>query len=358
MSQIDAFLDAVRVAFAHAGDIVPWPVHVAQVGPFYDDLEGADLAHRYATLRAAGATEADLAALYPSASSAKSLMLDLVPGMKAAGVPREVRVDFVSSVLRGLTARETGDVLCRDGGHRLLTADQAAELVAGAGWRPTGTGATDPAAGAFRLSGAAQALVWSMHFYGWTDIAFVMHGPYPVTGPDGAPQVLIVRDFFDISPGELWPDLPEPPCRTISVLSTHDQSDTFRIDIFNHLLHDRPLRSSTRAVRVLVDGADVAGTETPDRLRTDLVRLVRRQKSTIDAMTEREVVTKFVESRYYAFRHWRARTGDPWRPPSEVYARIAERAMPPAPPGGEAAWEFLRTVFDPRCELPDDPGGP
>ncbi|MEV4211221.1 hypothetical protein [Micromonospora sp. NPDC049662] len=352
MAEIDAFLDAVGVAFAHAGEIVPWPMHVAQVGPFYEDLEASDLVRLYTDLRSAGVTDADLAGLYPSASSAKSLMLDLVPGMKAAKVSRDVRVEVATSLLRGLAERETGDVFCRDGGHRLLTPDAAQALAEGDGWTPV-NGSVESAQAAFRLSGAAQALVWSMHFYGWTDIAFVIHGPYPVTGPDGTPQVLVVRDFFDISPGELWPELPEPPCRTIRCLSAHDASDTFRIDIFNHLLHDRPLLESTRAVRVMIDDADVAGSGSVSALRTDLVRLVRRQKAVIDGMTEQEVMAKFIESRYYAFRHWRVRAGDSWRPPAEVYTRIAERPLPPAPPAGEAAWGLLRDIFDPRCELPD-----
>jgi len=55
---------------------------------------------------------------------------------------------------------------------------------------------------AFALSGAAQSLVWSMHFYGWTDISFVI--PRPPTGSPGragARRCWSCSDFFDIAPG-------------------------------------------------------------------------------------------------------------------------------------------------------------
>ncbi|TCR16034.1 hypothetical protein [Streptomyces sp. BK205] len=344
MSLIDDFLNAVGEAFENAGEIVPWPLHVAQLGPFYSDIEALDLIACYHEARAAGLSDSALARLYPSASSAKSLMLDLVPGMKAAGVPAADRVDFVTAVLTGLAEAETGDVLCRDGGHRLLRPEEAEDYRGAPGW----TTREDAAKDAFALSGAAQALVWSMHFYGWTDISFVIHGPYPVASD----QVLIVRDFFDLSPAPLWPHLPEPPCRSLRVLSLHDATDRFRIDIFNHLLHERPLLASTRAVRVVADGTDLAASGEPRALRDTLVALVRQQKKAIGALSEREVLAKFVESRYYAFRDWRTRTGIPWQPPADVRARLAELPIPPAPGAGEESWHVLKDVFDPRIDFP------
>ncbi|MEV0764767.1 hypothetical protein [Nocardia sp. NPDC050435] len=340
---IDEFLDAVGVAFINAGQIVPWPMHVAQIGPFFGDLEAADLVRRYLSARAGGVPAGELAKLYPSTSSAKSLMLDLVPGMKVAGIPATDRVAFVTGILAGAAELETGDVLCRDGGHRLLGAEEVQRLATGPGW----VSGPDPARSAFTLSGAAQALVWSVHFYGWTDISFVIHGPYQVGN-----QIMIVRDFFDLEPRELWPDLPGPACRELRVLSLHDATDTFRIDIFNHLLHERPLLESTRAVRIVVDGHDVAGDERPAVLRKELVHLVRQQKTAIGRLSEREVLTKFVESRYYAMRTWRTRDGDAWQPPPEVYDRIARLPIPPAPTDDDDEWEVLRTIFDPRVDLP------
>lgn len=344
---VDAFLDAVRIAFENVGTIVPWPLHVARIAPYYADLEATDLVRRLRMLRAAGRTPAEIAALYPSASSAKSLLLDLVPGMKDAGLPAAEREDFVATMFAGLAGIEHGDVFCRDGTHRLLSPEDAVQLAETA----HRTEDRDLAAAAFGLSGAAQSLVWSMHFYGWTDISFVIHGPYRVTTADGTAATLVVRDFFDLQPAPLWPELPAPPCGTIRLATLHDDSDTFGIDIFNHLTHRNALLSSTKAVLLTVDDRELTSAEDALALRGALIALVRRQKQIVDALGERELATKFVESRYYAFRNWRAALGDDWRPPAEVYQRLRTLPLPPDPPSDDS-WAALRDVFDPRVDWP------
>lgn len=347
---VDGYLDAVGTAFETAGQIVPWPIHVARIAPYYSDVEATDLIGRLQAFRADGRGPADIAALYPSASSAKSLMLDLIPGMKDAGVPAADRLDFLTVVLTGLAEREHGDVFCRDGSHRLVSAAAAAALTAAARWVDTATPAgRDVASAAFGLSGAAQALVWSLHFYGWTDISFVIHGPYRVVGPDGSHATLVVRDFFDILPGELWPELPEPPCRAIRLCSLHDDTDTFSIDIFNHLLHRKALLASTTWVSLAVDGTEPGSAAEITSLRRALVAIVRQQKGVVDALEQRDVARKYVESRYYAFRRWRLETGDSWWPTDEVYRRLQDLPLP-AGPLTDAPWQRLREIFDPRLD--------
>jgi hypothetical protein len=352
---VDAFLDAVGVALGNAGQIVPWPMHVARIAPYYSDIEADDLMRRLRALRRSGADPSAIAALYPSASSAKSLMLDLIPGMKDAGLPAADRLDFVSTVFAGLAEREHGDVFCRDGSHRLLSCAQAAELAGTLPWASTGrAGGAELARAAFTASGAAQSLVWSIHFYGWTDISFVIHGPYQVTAPDGTPAAMVVRDFFDLATGELWPELPAAPCGAIQLFTLHDGSDTFTIDIFNHLLHGRALLASTRWVSLLVDGAPCEQGGAITGLRRAIVAIVRQQKDLIDKLGERELAAKFVESRYYAFRHWRSAAGERWQPPADVYRRLRDLPVPPEPTA-DLPWPALREIFDPRLDWAPQP---
>jgi hypothetical protein len=352
MSSIDDFLDALHVAFENAGTIVPWPLHVAQVAPYYSDLEAIDLMERFRTLRAGGTTDLELARLYPSASSATSLMLDLVPGMKVAGIGAADRAEFVQATLRGLAALEAGDVFARDGGHRLLSGEQAQQLAEETDWQPAaGEGGRDFAAACFGLSGAAQSLVWSAHFYGWTDISFVIHGPYRVTARDGRARTLIVRDFFDLDFSGIWPLLPDPGLGKIRLLSLHDDSDEFRIDLFNHLLHARAQVESTQSVSLVIDGRTIMEADTIKGLRKRLIEVVRAQKANLDQMAVREIAAKFIESRYYAFRRWRLATGGDPLPPAQVYERLAEWPAFPAPQDGDESWEILRDLFDPRSSV-------
>jgi hypothetical protein len=255
-------------------------------------------------------------------------------------------------VFAGLAEIAHGDVFRRDGTHRVLDSAAAEELAAAALWTAADTPpGQDMANAAFALSGAVQSLVWSVHFYGWTDISFIIHGPYPVTGPDGKPATLVVREFFDVVPGELWPDIPQSLCLSIRLCTLHDDTDQFSIDIFNHLLHRRALLASTRWVSLIVDGSPLNEVTAVTSLYRALVGAVRQQKTAVDALDERAVATKFVESRYYAFRNWRRATGDDWRPPAEVYRRLRDLPLAPEPPG-DASWQVLREIFDPRLDWP------
>src|SRR6185503_14851655 len=98
---------------------------------------------------------------------------------------------------------------------------------------------------------AAQALIWSLYFYGWTDVAFEIHGPYRVTGADGGDRDLIVREFFDLRPLALWPEIEAMPVSSVTVLAEMDAAACSKIDVFNHLTHKGNLHEQTRAVAVI-----------------------------------------------------------------------------------------------------------
>jgi len=339
---INDYLTALGTAMSNAGQIVPWPLHLAQIGPYYDDIEARDIYDRLRAKDAAGAYDLDIGSLFLSASSGKSLLMDLIPGLKEAEIEMADRVWCVGRILDGLAAVETGDVLCRDGAHRLLS-DQEAEQVAHGCPHREQLSESYPRS-AFALSGAAQAVIWSQHFYGWTDIGFVIHGPYEI--PDAGEQ-LVIRDFIDLSATELWPQSASASIRRLRICSLHDRTDRYSVDIFNHLLHSRAQLDSCVAVSVECDGVSWTDPAALDALRRELTGIVRGQQAAIAAMSTQQVLAKFVESRYYALRLWRA-PGD-WHPVPEVYQRIKDRPIEPAPPEGD--WTLLRKLFDPRLEF-------
>lgn len=340
---IDDYLAAIATAMDRAGQIVPWPLHLAQIGPYYGDIEAADIYGRLRARVSAGASDRDIGSLFVTASSGKSLLMDLIPGLKDARIAAADRAWFVSKILTAIAAVETGDVFCCDGAHRLLT--EAEAEAAAAACQRRGRWAAGYPGSAFTLSGAAQALVWSQHFYGWTDIGFVIHGPYPMPGG----EQLIVRDFTDLRPVGLWPHSADVPVRRLIVTSVHDATDEYAVDVFNHLLHGRAQLDSCVALRAECDGTAVTDPAELDAIRAALVTQIRRQHEVLTAMSTTQLLAKFVESRYYALRLWRE-PGD-WRPGQEVRDRIERRPLEPPPPT-DGDWDFLSQLFDPRLDFP------
>lgn len=347
MNRIDAYLDALRAAFGAAGNIVPWPLHLGEVLPYCGDLEALELVARLEDLSASGWSDAEIGRLFVGASSPKSLLGDLVISMKVAEVPVDKRVWVVERWFDVMAAKESGDIFCRDGTHRVLSPGDAQALADSLPW-VTGTAFAQQA---FRLSGAAQAHVWALLFYGWTDIGFEIHGPYDVSF-DGRPSQLVVRDFFDLKPVLLWPELADFACSRMRVISVHPPDAGMAVDIFNHLTHPESLLTSTDAIFVDVD--DVPLSE-PGALRDVgklLLAQVRRQHEAIEAMTRPDLVTKFVAARYYAFRHWRLSFDVPWEPPQEVATRISTWDPIVIEPDDASTQNVthLLAAFDPRTE--------
>jgi hypothetical protein len=345
-SRIDAYLDAMDFALSGVGDFQPRPFHIVEVTPYFLDLEAVDMLARLRRLDEERVPDEQIGRLFPGANAIKTLLMDIVCGLKSAGVPRDDRVYFTERMFDAMAAVETGDIFCRDGGHRLLTAQQAQDLVNRAGWSTD----RDLVKAAFRASASGQAMVWALYFYAWTDMGWEIHGPYEVRGPDGSRALLVVRDYFDLAPSELWPEVAPWPLRTMRLVSLHDPDPEICIDVLNHVWYDASWPLASRAVELRVDDV-VLGDVAAVREATQGLAGTARKLQVQIAGTERvPLLHRFATSRYYALRAWRQRFGDDWRPPQEVYDRIVAE-----PFHGDLAEtgdpELLRLAFDPRSDV-------
>lgn len=350
MDKVDAYLDAVFNAFTAAGRIVPWPIHIATIFPYFCDLEAAELFERLRSVAPQG-REA-VARLHVNSSVAKALLMDLVPALKEVpGVSKADRCWLVETVLDSLEVIDHGDIFCRDGRYRKMTDAQVTALSGLARWSLQ---ANQPVVcrAAYRLSAAAQALIWSLFFYGWTDVAFEIHGPYRVNGQDGQPRDLVVREFFDLRPLPVWSELEnDATVESVMLLAEMKVTANSRVDIFNHLTHRGNLHEQTTAVAVFLNGAPVADAATLDSALQKIVQAMRKQHARVEALGRNELIYRFIETRYYAFRNWRTPFGVEWRPPAEVRQRLQTWKPITIPLEGGPSREELRRAYDPRDEF-------
>jgi hypothetical protein len=350
MSRIDAYLDAIYLAMRDAGDFQPSPFHIAEVAPYFLDIEALDLHARLRQL-ASELSDRELASLFPGANSMKTLLMDLVCGMKMVSLPASERVWFVERIFDAMAAAETGDIFCRDGTHRLLAAEEAQQLASAPGWQPVdNTGPRSLGRAAYRASACGQAMVWSLYFYAWTDMGWEIHGPYEVQSSDDKPRLLLVRDYFDLAPSLLWPEIGHWPMRSMRLMTLHDTAAEIRIDVLNHALQNGSWLESTRGIQLSVDGAPVEG-EGMAAVASRLLDAARDHQQIVSRMTRPELLKKFCASRYYAFRRWRTWFGDDWQPPADVERRIDQHPFGMGPEAETDDLDLLRQAFDPRTEV-------
>lgn len=345
-SRIDAYLDAMDFALGGVGDFQPRPFHIVEVTPYFLDLEAADMLRRLRRLDADRVDDREIAGLFPGANAVKTLLMDMVCGMKSAGIPAAERVWFTERMFDVMSAAEAGDIFCRDGSHRLLTQEQAQQLADGASWSDS----PELIKAAYRASASGQAMVWGLYFYAWTDMGWEIHGPYQVQDPAGEPAVMIVRNYFDLAPSLLWPEVGDWPMRTMRLVSLHSPVPEIRFDVLNHVWYDQSWPASSRAVELRVDGTPVAETAVARAAAQELAGAARALQVRIAGTERVPLLQRFAASRYYALRYWRTRLGDDWMPPAEVNARIELQPVRESlAETGDPA--LLRLAFDPRSDV-------
>ena len=360
MNRIDLFLKSLEQAFATAGEIAPWPVHVAVPSIYCGDAEASDLFSRLKKISKEDQPEKILSKLMVGPSVAKALLMDLIVGLKVTrpSINVEERVWFVENYFDGIEELQAGDIFCLDGTNQILTPSEAQNLFEKTPWVWLSSSKTlkDLAHSLYKASAATKSLIWSLYFYGWDDIGYEIHGPYEVTYKDGQKLQLIITDYFDVKPTLLWESMESFPYNSIKLMALYPKEAELSVDMFCHFVNKGNLLETTRGIYFEVDGIPIRTKKAAEGFTKVVLEKVAEQHNAIEAMSKEEVIKKYIESRYYAFRRWRLYFQEDWKPPKEVLDRIKKWGIIEIPEGEGPSWGDLKKAFDPRTDfVPGEP---
>lgn len=352
MSRIDIFLDSLEKAFERAGDKVPWPVHVATIAPYFADPEASDLYSKIKFLANQDTPISAVKKLFIGPSSTRSTLMDMIIGLKATepAISADERMWFVEYMFDVIQEMLTGDLFCRDGRHLILNSQEAQALYEKTPWNRVDP-QLDICRSIHRVSASLHALMWSLYFYGWSDVGFEFHGPYEITSVDGTELKLIVRDFFDTKPILLWESMETFPFNSLRILTLYERETDINIDIFNHIVSRTNLLDATVGIYIEANGIVLKTQEEVEDLRGQISQRVLEQHRLVRSMSREELVKKFIETRYYVFRKLRNHFQEDWRPPTDVLRRISDWGLIEIPQSGPPNWNLLRRAFDPRNDF-------
>lgn len=161
---------------------------------------------------------------------------------------------------------------------------------------------------------------------------------------------MVITDYFNLKPVRLWPDMASFPYQSIRLLAPYDDGADLSVDIFIRFMNKGNLLELTQWIYLEVDEIPVRTKENTDSLCEQILERVKRQHETIEAMSKKEVIEKYIESRYYAFRRWRQYFQEDWRPPKEVLDRIKECGIIEITAEKGSTWKELKKAFDPRTD--------
>lgn len=360
MNRINLFLRSLEKAFATAGEIAPWPVHVSIPSIYCGDFEASDLFSKLKKISKEDQPSKILSKLMVGPSVAKALLMDLICGLKVAkpSISVDERVWFVENYFDGVENLQAGDIFCLDDTNQILTLSGAQNLFEKTPWIWLESSRTlqDLARSLYKASAATKSLIWSLYFYGWDDIGYEIHGPYEVTDKSGKKLRLVITDYFDLKPTLLWNSMESFPYHSIKLRALYDKNVDLSVDMFCHFVNKGNLLNTTSGIYLEVNGIPIRTKEAADGFIKVVLDKVSKQHDAIEGMTKEQVIKKYIESRYYAFRRWRMYFHEDWRPPKEVLQRIKNWGIIEIPEGEGPDWGDLKKAFDPRTDfVPGEP---
>lgn len=359
MNRIDLYLEALGKAFGETGEIAPWPVHVSLPSIYAGDIEAVDLYSKAQKISREGEAAKILGKLHIGPSAAKALLMDVIPSLKAANppIPKDERVWFTELMFSSIETIQYGDIFCRDDKNLLLSPEEAQRVYEQTPWIQVKSDASRELAQTFyKVSASMKSLIWSLFFYGWDDIGYEIHGPYSVRAKSGEDYQLIITDYFDLKPTLLWPEVKSFAYDNARLYALYDSKVELGVDVFIHFINEGNLLKSTRGIYLEANNTPIRTQKLASSLTENVLGQVKEQHEKVDAMSELEIIRKYIEDRWYAFRRWRWYFGEDWKPPQKALDRVEEWGIIEIPLGEGPTWEELKKAFDPRTEyVPGEP---
>lgn len=148
----------------------------------------------------------------------------------------------------------------------------------------------------------------------WDCYSMEIHGPYKVK--DG---VIIVRDFFNLRPQELFDITKNFPFDKIKIVTLY-KNIKIKFDIYNHILTDSNLYEEMKAYSIYFNGKmnNSRILETIDNAKKLTLEISEKWNS----RTKKEKAKMYVDEAYYGLKEFRKFLGKDWVTPQIIIKRL------------------------------------
>ncbi|MBI2589476.1 hypothetical protein HYW32_00365 [Candidatus Berkelbacteria bacterium] len=355
MKRIESFLATIEKVFANMDTRTFWPLNGGQIGAYFEVAEALDIYKRLMALR----TRKDLAAiakLLPPPDILRNFIenngligLKVAHQLKLADIDSRARTDYLLFLFDLLAEKTQNDIFCHDGKNLLLTQGEIDHLLATMRWQVVEKTLEQKTLANLIIT--ASQFAYSLYYDIYMVGGFYLHGPYDVARRFGRNAILIIRDYHNLKPHLLWPEL-RLDLNSLRLFTIYRGLD-FKINFANHPDSTTSVADKLIAYYAELDSRRLKHDDIP-ALTDKLEQLATIQARTIMAWSDHKKVKKGAEIAYYLFRNFRIATGTDWSPPIDVKQTIdsfgdefIKRFHYFEAPPGLAHW---RKIFDPRID--------
>lgn len=321
--EIEKFMEAIEKSFEGMNLRTNWPLNGAQIDSYFDVDEGLDMYYRIQKLRKTK-TVKEIADMMPAPDIIRIfLQHNAIVGLKVANklgiakISPEERTDYVLFLFKILEEKIEEDIFCLKGKNLILNNQQSTEILDSINWNLIDN-IEDKRKLAF-LTVLANNLCYTLYFDTYMIGGFYIHGPYDANKKFGENTILLVREFHNLNPKELWQDL-NIPYKNLRIFAVYKDLD-LKINFVNHPVTRDSIGDKLIAFKIYLDNKEIK-LDKVDELIELFQKVSSAQTKKVNSWNDLDKVRKGAEITHYLFKDFREKTSGDWRPSKEIERTI------------------------------------
>ena len=298
-----------------------WPFSIIETNWYYTKFFPKEIYHTIKALEEKGIGIEKIAELYWGPSAITHWFYIVEPTLgdlnlnPFEGLTKEEGVEFIEKTIEILSHQRKEDIFCRDMKNILLSDDEVKQILEGKRFIEA---KDEP-----EIAKLLPDLIMTIWHYtiliqgGHRAYSQEFHGPYPL----GENKSLLIKDFFNLKPGEyinelIWDFSSEIPYDKIRILEVYDNTE-IQIDMFNHY----NVAGNFVKFCVIAEDSSFSSEKIKDLAKV-CDDVMSEGNRIIDKFSKPDWVKKIIDLRYLWLKPSKDILGEDWRPPERIYSLV------------------------------------
>jgi phosphohistidine swiveling domain-containing protein len=349
-NEIDDLLNSMIGVFVDVRDL--WPMPPVNLFPYFDVDQALSTYQKLKELVEGGMPFKDIAKLFDRAEQVRYLLINTGPAslktahnLKIADITIEDQVKFTEWCIQIIKELTQEDPLCLDGKNIYWPQEKVDEFVSNYSWQEV----TDEYREAVdKLSINLYSMNWAFYWNYYGAAGYDIHGPYRPKDFEGSQ--LIIKDYFNPAPTELWSLAKDVPFKSAMLAQVYKYTD-IKISFGNRIVNQGDLAGNNSHFVFIIDGKHVTDIKTIRNLAQMAAEITKRQTDYINAMEKMDVARMGAKLSFYIHKDFYMHFGKDWYPEADIEATIkalGREFIDRDPPKEDRTPELRREILDPR----------
>lgn len=315
--RIEKFRQMLRL-WRFNGDTYSWPIKLNAAMHLFCKEFGEELLDDLAWLEAQGKTLAEIAQPFYNPARPYRMIDFVIYSMRRNRRPLAAQRMAVVKLLTMAKSLKYGSELIDEFGNLVYDPVRAGEIAATMLDRPVASLAESQMVHRFcaMLWTYTESILFRVH-----DLTKEFHGPYPY---DEGRKHYVVKEYLNLRPVEIWPDMPLLPSSTIKVYQQYKFPVRLRIEAHNRVYHDGgQLIPHLESWAVEVDGRRLSAAEVAESI-APVQRAITALTRHVETLGWHERAIKYAEMFWLRKKPLRDQRNRDWRLPASVREAIQQ----------------------------------